>query len=113
MANEALRAEHDAVLASLSTRDSTHHFAHGAVSLFVSFVLGGTSVRLWLDYGSDNPEWGAIAGALGVLAFLYALVRLVLGARSYGREKKQLGRLLELRKTLGVDAPASLSSGHS
>lgn len=111
MSTEALRAEHDAVLSSLSTRASTHHFAHGAVSLFLTVVFLGTSARLWLDYGSEHPEWSLIAGVAGVAVFIYSLVRLIIGARAYGRERAQLGRLLELRKTLGVDAPASLSPG--
>lgn len=111
MSTQALRAEHDAVLSSLSTRVSTQHFAHGAVSLFASIVLGGTSARLWLDYGAEHPEWAWVAGGLGCVAIVYSLVRLALGARTYGQERTQLNRLLELRKTLGVDAPASLTSG--
>jgi len=107
MSNDALRAEHDAVLSHLSTRDSTHQFAHGAVSLFVSISLFGTAGKLWWDYSIENPEWAAVAAALGVACVAYSLTRFVLGARAYGRERTQVTRLLDLRKTLGVDAPAS------
>jgi hypothetical protein len=107
MSNDALRAEHDAVLSNLSTRDSTHQFAHAAVSLFLSVALFGTSARLWIDYGTDNPEWTAIAAALGVVALGYSVTRFAFGGRAYSRERTQVTRLLELRKTLGVDAPAA------
>ncbi len=108
MATEALRAEHDAVLSTLSTRTSTKHFAHGAVSLFASVVLVGTSGKLWWDFSIDNPEWSALAGVLGCAVLSYSLARFMLGARAYNREALQVVRLLGLRKELGFDAPAAL-----
>ncbi len=109
MSTDALRAEHDAVLSTLSTRASTKHFAHGAVTLFLALILLGTSGKLWWDYSTENPEWSAAAGALGAMVLGYCVVRFALGARMYGKERVQLTRLLDLRKTLGVDAPASLA----
>ncbi len=109
MSNDALRAEHDAVLSNLSTRDSTHQFAHAAVSLFIAISFVGTSGKLWWDYSTQNPEWAAIAGGAGVTLLSYSLVRFVLGFRAYGRERAQVSRLLDLRKALGVDAPAEFA----
>lgn len=109
MAPNPLRAEHDAVLHGLSTRVSTHHFAHAAVSSLLAIALGATAVKLWVDLGAVNPEY-SYASAIGcVLTVGYAAVRGALGARANTRERVQLTRLRALRLELGVDAPASLS----
>ncbi len=104
-----LRTEHDAVLTALSTRDSTRHFAHAAVSVLVSIATAGTAGKLWWDYWGTNPEWAGACLGLTFLCLAYAAARLVMGARANGKERVQLGRLRELRKALGVDAPASLT----
>ncbi len=104
MANEVLRAEHDAVLSSLSTRDSTRQFAHAAVSFFGSVVLLGTAAKLWWDFANENPEWWMTAAGLGSVVLTYSLVRVAMGFRLHTRERTQLGRLLELRRSLGLDA---------
>ena len=106
---DPLRAEHDAVLSSLSTRESTRHFAHAAVSTLVSLSFFGTAGKLWWDYATTNPEWAGASATAGLTGLAYAAVRLVIGARANTRERVQLVRLRELRKVLGVDAPASLS----
>lgn len=111
MSNEALRAEHDAVLSSLATRGSTKHFANAAVSVFVALMLGGTTARLW--WGGQRPDWTMLAGASTLLVLAYAAVRIGLGARAHKKERVQLVRLRELRAALGVDAPASLAPGKS
>lgn len=108
--SDSLRAEHDAVLTSLSTRESTRHFAHAGVSTLLAFTIEGTGFKLWHDFSSTNPEWAAAAWSLGGVAFLYALIRLGLGAKTNRDERALLGRLKELRKALGVDAPASFSA---
>lgn len=110
MANEVLRAEHDAVLSSLSTRDSTRQFAHAAVSFFGSVILFGTAGKLWWDYANVNPEWWMAAAGLGTAVISYSLVRAALGFRLHSKERSQLGRLLELRRSLGLDAVASSAS---
>lgn len=107
MANE-LRAEHDAVLASLETRSSTLHFAHAAVSFFFAVSLGGTAGKLWWDYAVEEPTWWMIAAGLSGAVLAYSLVRLVLATRSYRSERTQVDRLLTLRKEIGLDAPLSL-----
>lgn len=107
--SDSVRAEHDAVLSSLSTRESTRHFAHAAVSVLVAVALAGTAAKLWWDFWGTNPEWASGFAGLTALALGYAAIRMTLGARANGRERVQLVRLRELRKELGVDAPASLT----
>ncbi len=109
MSTDPVRAEHDAVLTSLSTRVSTMHFAHAAVSILISVALAGTAAKLWWDFWSTNPEWAIGFFGLTGLALAYAALRLGLGARANGKERLLLTRLLALRKELGVDAPASVT----
>lgn len=107
MSNDTLRAEHDQVLVSLSTRVSTLHFAHAAVSLFVAIILFATAGKLWWDFWISYPEVTVACAAAGTLVLLYAAVRLTLGLLASGREKLQLTRLLHLRRDLQLDAPLS------
>lgn len=109
MPTSALRAEHDAVLSSLSTRESTRHFAHAAVSGLVVVALWGTAGKLWWDFSTTNPEWAVGVAGLGALLVAYAAVRLIIGSRANTRERVQLVRLRELRQVLGVDAAASIT----
>jgi uncharacterized membrane protein YcjF (UPF0283 family) len=109
MPTDPVRAEHDAVLSSLSTRESTRHFAHAAVSMLISVALSGTAAKLWWDYWGTNPEYALSFAGLTALCLLYAAIRLTFARRANGRERVQLVRLRELRKALGVDAPASLT----
>lgn len=108
MSNE-LRAEHDQVLNSLSTRVSTLHFAHAAVGTFVSIVLFSTAGKLWWDFWIEHPEYAIACASGGGVAVAYALTRYLLGRSAEGRENVMLVRLLEMRKALGVDAPLSIS----
>jgi uncharacterized membrane protein YbhN (UPF0104 family) len=109
MATDPVRAEHDAVLSSLSTRESTRHFAHAAVSILLAIALMGTAGKLWWDFSTTNPEWAQGFVAVGAAALLYAAVRLFFGFRANVLERVKLVRLRELRLQLGVDAPASLT----
>ncbi|MBL8909567.1 MAG: hypothetical protein JNM17_02580 [Archangium sp.] len=106
---DTLRAEHDAVLSSLETRVSTLHFAHAAVSFFLSISLFGSAGKLWWDHWTDEPHLALIAGSLGGAALLYSVTRAILGTKAYGREKVQITRLLDLRKAIGADAPLAIS----
>jgi hypothetical protein len=110
MATDPVRAEHDAVLSSLSTRESTRHFAHAAVSILLAIALMGTAGKLWWDFSTTNPEWAGGFFSVGAIALCYAGVRLILGFRANVNERVKLVRLRELRLQLGVDAPASLTS---
>ncbi len=103
---ETLRAEHDAVLSSLSARRSTLHLAHAAVSGFIGLTLVAVAAKLWWDYSEYNPEYFEGSLALAAMAGLYSLVRLVIGRGHFKRERVALGRLLSLRRELGVDDPA-------
>lgn len=110
MANEVLRAEHDAVLSSLSSRDSTRQFAHGAISMILAVILFGTAAKLWWDFALENPEWWMTSAALGAVVLSYSTFRLLMGTRLYGRERVQYVRLLELRRSLGLDAVTPTAS---
>ena len=113
MSTDPVRAEHDAVLTSLSTRVSTMHFAHAAVSILISVALAGTAGKFWWDHWATNPEWASWFFGLTALALAYAGLRLALGARANGKERLLLTRLRALRKELGVDAPASVTQAVS
>ena len=101
---DTLQAEHDALLAGLATRQCVKHFAHGAFSMVLSGILGGTVVKLgWA------PGVPATLAALSALTLSYSAARMTLGARAYRRENRAASRLLELRAALGLNAPQSLS----
>jgi hypothetical protein len=72
MPTNALRAEHDAVLSSLSTRESTMHFAHAGVSILIAVAICGTAGKLWWDFSTTNPEWAGGFAAVGALVLAYA-----------------------------------------
>ncbi len=105
----SLRAEHDALLTSLSTRESTRHFAHGAVSGFFAMALGGSAAKLWLDWSASNPEWALLCVSVSLVALMYSVVRVVMGARANMKERVLLSRLRELRVVLQLDAPVAFS----
>ncbi|MBL8924080.1 MAG: hypothetical protein JNJ54_34805 [Myxococcaceae bacterium] len=105
----SLRAEHDAMLARLSIRASTLHFAHCAVSFFVGCLLGGAAVKLSLDTElAWAPSLVLPAAALAIIAALYAVVRLALGLRVLRGEERDFERLQALRAQLKLDDPAAL-----
>lgn len=109
MPTDSIRAEHDAVLSSLSTRESVRHYGHAAVAILFATVLGGTSGKLWWDFSTDHPGRAYVFAGLASIALAYAAVRLVIAARVNGKERVLLARLRELRKALGVDAPAAVN----
>jgi uncharacterized BrkB/YihY/UPF0761 family membrane protein len=102
MTNEVLRSEHDEVLKSVSARESTRQFAHGAVSTLLAMMTGFTALGMWLSKGVEVEWWAAFAGA-SVVAALYTVFRFVNGVRLNRIERTQLYRLLELRKSLGFE----------
>ena len=103
MANDVLRAEHDEVLKTLSTRESTRQFAHGAVSGIFAMLTGFSALGLWLSSSVEHQYWPPVAGVFCV-AVLYSLFRLGNGFRLNRVERAHLRRLLELRRSLGFDA---------
>jgi hypothetical protein len=108
MAPQTLKAEHDAVLESISTRGSTKHFAHAAVSLMVCFMLAGTFANMLLEKSGAHADDAVWVGVLSGLVMAYSAVRLVLALRMNARERMQLARLLDLRRELGFEMPIAL-----
>lgn len=103
-----LRSEYDATLSSVSSRRSTPHFAHAAVSFFLCFIFSVTTGKLWWDHQS---EYAALTAALGTLSFgllAYSLVRYLLGRRALVFELQAYRRLRHLRGELGLDDPRAM-----
>ncbi len=107
----ALRLEHDEILERLSRRQSTVHFAHGAVAIFVSAILGGAAYRLSVD---TDFAWAPRAvepvAVAALLALASTLVRFALGLRVLSREVKDFDHLRSLRRELKLDELPSFSS---
>lgn len=111
--SSALRAEHDAMLARLSARASTLHFAHCAVSFFVACVFAGASLKLSLDVEFEwAPQLVLPAAIAAGLAALYALGRLAMGLTVLRAEVKDFERLRALRTELKLDEPPALLPAH-
>lgn len=102
MTNDVLRSEHDEVLKSVSARESTRQFAHGAVSGLIAAMSAFTAFGMWASAKTDAQWWAAVAGISGCAA-LYSVFRLLNGVRLNRVERGQLHRLLELRKSLGFE----------
>ncbi len=102
MTNDVLRSEHDEVLKSVSARESTRQFAHGAVSGLLATMSAFTAFGMWASTTADAQWWAAAAGLAGCAA-LYSIFRLLNGIRLNRIERGQLQRLLELRKSLGFE----------
>jgi hypothetical protein len=103
-----LRSEHDAVLAAISSRRSTLHLAHGAVSAIVAFVFLAASAKLWWDFSEYEPEYYQAALGVTGVALLYSVVRFLIGRVDFKKERIQLARLRVLRRELGVDDHSAL-----
>lgn len=101
--------------AELASRRSIVHYAHAAVALLGTLILGSAFLKLYTDQqrlgGWDRSEhraWGlALLGvAAGTLS--YAIVRALLGRRRMKQEARQYERMLALRKKLNLDDPSAL-----
>jgi hypothetical protein len=104
----ALRAEHDQLMARLSTRKSTEHFAHAAVSTFFGLILAGVAGKLFWDRQLEFARWGGAIASVAAVLLGYALVRYLQGRATLATERREFERLLALRRSLGIDDPASL-----
>lgn len=101
-----LRAEHDAMLARLSARQSTFHFAHAAVSIFVACIFSGAAWKLSIDVEyAWAPSLVLPAAIVAAVALAYGLFRLVLGRSVLQTEVGQFERLKALRQQLKLDEP--------
>ncbi|MEW5739043.1 MAG: hypothetical protein AB1938_08955 [Myxococcota bacterium] len=104
----SLRAEHDLLMSKLSTRRSTGHFAHAAITTFVGLIFAGAAGKLFWDEPDLYLEWSIGAAVLGVGLIVYGLVQYVRGKSALGREEREFQRLSALRRALGIDDPAAM-----
>ena len=101
-----LRAEHDAMLARLSARKSTFHFAHAAVSIFVASVFSGAAWKLSVDLEyAWAPSLVLPAAIVASVSLAYGLFRLIMGRSILQTEVVEFERLKGLRKQLKLDEP--------
>lgn len=107
-AETQLRAEHDAVLERVASRLSIEHFAHGTVATGVGVVFLAAAVKLWWDFSESRPEYFVVALGITAVALTYGVARLWIGRAVFKRERAQIARLLELRRTLELDVPGSM-----
>jgi hypothetical protein len=103
-----LRAEHDAVLERVSSRQSIGHFAHGVVAVAIGALFLAAAAKLWWDFSEYRPEYYVIALIISGLALAYGVVRLTVGRVVFRREKIQVARLFELREALSLDVPGAM-----
>lgn len=106
--NQQLRAEYDATLSSVSTRSSTLHFAHAAISLFIGLIGLATAGKLWFDYADEYGTPTMVLGAVATSVVVYAFIRYVLGQKALGFELTAFSKLQRLRGELGFDDPRAL-----
>jgi hypothetical protein len=107
---QSLRQEHDALQMRLSTRVSTTHFAHGAVSAVLTIVFGGAALRLKDDLPVGfEVLWMAMGGCAAIFAG-YSLTRLLLGRSRLRVERVHFEKLKSLREQLKLDQPAQWTS---
>lgn len=103
-----LRAEHDAILERVSSRQSIGHFAHGIISGCIGALFLAAAVRLGWDASESDPEYRLAAAGLSSVTFMYSAVRLLVGRATFRREASLVTRLLELRKALSLDVPGAM-----
>ncbi len=88
--------------AELETRKSVVHLARGAVLMFIAFISGGLTLRLFLDStGLPIYWWAAMAVFAGALVI--GLGQLVRGRALVASERARFERYLELRSQAGLD----------
>lgn len=105
----SMRAEHDALMAQLASRDSTPSFARAALAIFVALLLAGLSGKLFWD---SQMKLALVAGPLGVGAIallLWGGWQYVRGRRYLTTERQRFERLCSLRRALGLDEPLALT----
>lgn len=103
-----LRAEHDAILERVSSRQSIGHFAHGIISGCIGALFLAAAVRLWWDAAESDLEFRLAAAGVSSVALMYSAVRLLVGRATFHREASLVARLLELRKALSLDVPGAM-----
>jgi len=102
-----LRAQLERLQESLSTRQSTFHFAHASVSFMVSLLLGGAAAKLFWD-SVRTPLLAFAVTAVSVGLVVYALAHFLKGRRALADELKRFDSMMELRRRLHLDDPSAL-----
>ena len=109
------REELERLQAELSSRRSIVHYAHAAVALLATLILGSALAKLYVDQdrlvGWENSEWRTAAYGLAAVAagtFLYAAVRAVIGRGAMKREAQKFERLQAMRRKFNLDDPSAL-----
>jgi hypothetical protein len=92
----------------LASRQSVVHFAHTGVSLLAAALLSGAAGKQCWDLPEDKMFLAlpAILATLGLA--VYALVHYVRGKKVRAVEEVQFDAMMNLRRTLKLDDPASL-----
>lgn len=104
---QEMRTRLDQLQESLSTRQSTTHFAHAGVSTIAALLIGGAAGKLFHDsLRTPVLAWGAALLALGLL--VYAFRHYHSGRKVLVDELKGYEAMLELRRQLRLDDPAAL-----
>jgi len=106
-----LRAEHDALAASLAARTSIDHARRGAYLGFATLLTIGFAVRLgfdrWISTRATRfrgpPVFFYLAAALGIALLAVTLVEVVRARRLMRAEDARFARLKELRRQLELD----------
>jgi RsiW-degrading membrane proteinase PrsW (M82 family) len=104
---QELQAQFERLQETLSSRQSTLHFAHAGVSTIVALLLGGAAAKLFWD-SLRTPKLAFFVTAVSVGLVVYAFVHFRKARRLLADELKQYGDLLELRRRLRLDDPSAL-----
>lgn len=101
------RVELERLQQELSTRQSTTHFAHAAVSLMVAMIIAGASAKLFWD-SVKVPYVGILAAAVAVGLAAYSVRHYRRGKRALKGEVADFERMQGLKRDLGLDDPSKL-----
>jgi hypothetical protein len=104
---QSLHEQLERLQEALSTRQSTHLFAHAGVSCIVSMILGCATAKLfWDSTKAPHVAWLGLAATVALV--IYGLARYRQGRTVLADELVRYESLLELRRRLRLDDPAAL-----
>jgi uncharacterized membrane protein len=106
-----LRAEHDALAASLAARASIDHARRGAYLGFATLIVLGLSVKLAFDRWFSTrvtrfrgpPVFFYVAASLAAVLLVLTVAEAVRARRLMRAEDVRFARLQELRRRLELD----------
>jgi len=102
-----LHSQMQQLQAELSTRESTRHFAHAAVSVMIASIFAGAAAKLFWD-SVRTPVLGFGAAALALGLVIYSTIHYRKARRLQRHELARFETLQQLRRSLHLDDPASL-----